>query len=614
MTAETPAPRDLDSPEPRAAAGGRALLYALTALAALAALQKVGDPDLWWHLTGGRLLFAQGFPHVNTFSHTWPEYPWQYTQWLFGAALRLLELLGGPAAAGLAPVLLVGAAFALSLDTVRRRLGGLSLAPLLPLLVLVLSASRFRFVPRPHLITFVGLALVLNLRERGARRLPLWFGVIGLVWANCHAGVVFGLGLVAMMPLADALAGRRAAALAGLAAAAAFAAGTLVNPYGLYPYLYSLQHLSVQDIVPLSEFRHAALRQETTFYLLAACALLAIPSRLRRKDFLYPLSALAFFLLAVDAVRLIPKFLIVVWPGLATAAAEGWASAVGRRRWPATAGAVLLLVCAAWLAVRDYQLMRAFNPVGWGLDEKRVPEGAANFILERNLEGRMFNEFDDGGYLIWRLYPARRVFVDGRVQSYPPGFFREFQTAVHGRSLTQFLERYRVDYAVVQRRSYGSRIDLSGAFRGIGWPLVYFDGNSYLYLRPGTPAAAKLSPFSIVVPGSRDADLVARARATPAAVLAELGRVEPERLAALEDFQLFGVAAATAGDGRLAGSFLQAGVRAHPESAILRLNLGTVLLEQGRQAEAGREFSAAAELGKGTAVGDAARRRLDGPR
>jgi hypothetical protein len=87
----------------------------------------------------------------------------------------------------------------------------------------------------------------------------------------------------------------------------------------------------------------------------------------------------------------------------------------------------------------------------------------------------------------------------------------------------------------------------------------------------------------VVSAGLRDEELAARAPANPMAVLAELERIDPARLILARDFQTFGVASAVAGDPALAGKFLEAGVRQNPENVVLRLNLGTVLPNQGRR-------------------------------
>lgn len=42
------------------------------------------------------------------------------------------------------------------------------------------------------------------------------------------------------------------------------------------------------------------------------------------------------------------------------------------------------------------------------------PEAAVMFILENNPKERLYNYYGWGGYLIWRFYPEKKVFVDGR--------------------------------------------------------------------------------------------------------------------------------------------------------------------------------------------------------
>jgi hypothetical protein len=174
------------------------------------------------------------------------------------------------------------------------------------------------------------------------------------------------------------------------------------------------------------------------------------------------------------------------------------------------------------------------------------------------------------------------------------------------------MDRYRIDYAVVQRRSSGTLIDLSRLFTSLDWPLAYLDGVSLVYVRPGSPAAAAVAgeTFRVVTPGATDAELVARARAAPEALLAELRRVDPARLVLPSDLRSFGVAAAVAGDPTLAVAFLRAGVRGQPDSALLHMNLGTALLDAGFPEEAVREFRAAVKLGGGDPIGADARRRL----
>src|SRR5262249_14221690 len=51
---------------------------------------------------------------------------------------------------------------------------------------------------------------------------------------------------------------------------------------------------------------------------------------------------------------------------------------------------------------------------GLGIAEGRFPVKAADFVDANLPDARLYNDVSFGGYLIWRGYPRRRVFIDGR--------------------------------------------------------------------------------------------------------------------------------------------------------------------------------------------------------
>jgi hypothetical protein len=50
---------------------------------------------------------------------------------------------------------------------------------------------------------------------------------------------------------------------------------------------------------------------------------------------------------------------------------------------------------------------------------------SADFFRTVNIHGPIFNNYDIGGYLIFHLFPERRVFVDNRPEAYSAKFFNE---------------------------------------------------------------------------------------------------------------------------------------------------------------------------------------------
>src|SRR5262249_57833676 len=69
-------------------------------------------------------------------------------------------------------------------------------------------------------------------------------------------------------------------------------------------------------------------------------------------------------------------------------------------------------------------LTRAF---GLGESLLVLPRGAVDFLQGEAPDARVFNDDVLGGYLLWRAYPARRVFFDGRLQVYPKAVYDDYQ-------------------------------------------------------------------------------------------------------------------------------------------------------------------------------------------
>jgi hypothetical protein len=110
-------------------------------------------------------------------------------------------------------------------------------------------------------------------------------------------------------------------------------------------------------------------------------------------------------------------------------------------------------------------------------DESGYPTGA--LVALRSGSGTLLNEYDWGGYLIYRA-PERKVFVDGRLFPYLPQVLADWDNAVQLRpDWREVLRRY--DVAEVLLRP--SR-PLVVALREEGWPVRAEGSNFVLLARP----------------------------------------------------------------------------------------------------------------------------------
>jgi hypothetical protein len=442
----------------------RILAAAVLAFAAVAGTLRLKAYDLFWHLAGGRWILEHGeLPRLDPFRFTSVQVPWVDHEWLFQVAVAALERAGG------LPLLVIACAawivlLAALLWISIRRSGAPAVASAWIVLVAILGA-RGRFFLRPELISLVGLAAVLALLQRFRRtgdwRAAVAIPLLVMVWVNFHPGALLAAPVTAAYLVGSRLPGGRAVPwrwVIGLPVLCALA--VLANPYGTGVFtvpagiaeaLRGLPGVN-PEWLPVWKAPQAAF-----LFGVAAVVALAILRR-RAADPATGLATLALTVLAATGVR---------HQGLFFIGAAFFAGEVLRRdlkdindpkdvRDGKGRGLVLLacLLAAFWCVwppsrgpLRPRQ--GTFRP-GLGLEPNRFPERAVDDLARRPGIGNLYNDVAWGGYLLWRLYPPRQVFIDAR-NEVNPGLLHELAAARGSEEgWNALLERYGIDAALVR--------------------------------------------------------------------------------------------------------------------------------------------------------------------
>ncbi len=113
-------------------------------------------------------------------------------------------------------------------------------------------------------------------------------------------------------------------------------------------------------------------------------------------------------------------------------------------------------------------------------DPKHLPVQATDAIVQRGLREPIFAPDSWGGYLIYRLYPQNKVFVDDRHDFYGVDFLRDYLKAIR---LTpdwdKFLNEKHVNWALLPAGSSLANMLEETA----QWNVVYRDGTAVLLER-----------------------------------------------------------------------------------------------------------------------------------
>src|SRR5450755_1886717 len=294
-----------------------------------------------------------------------------------------------------------------------------------------------------------------------------------LLWVNLHGGWIFGLALLGIYAFAAlvesvragksdpfaAITGKRGAR--GMAAAlVASGVATLANPYGWRLHVHIYRYLSDRYLMNrIDEFKspdlHGWAQRSFAVILLLTLAAFAgnrgAKGKLRLSQVLVvllaayaglyssrnlPVSSMLLVLIAgpilwENFTSLAEKPGAWTWMRRGVARTSDFSERMGAQEmalrghlWPVVSVALALGIClqGGWLGSRQW--------VHAQFDAKKMPVAAVTFLQHESAGQRgtepVFSTDAWGGYLIYRMYPARQVIVDDRHDLYGSERIRQY--------------------------------------------------------------------------------------------------------------------------------------------------------------------------------------------
>jgi hypothetical protein len=596
------------------------LMAPLLAFAAVMSYFQICSHDLWWHLKTGEWIWQQHrFPQGDPFSYTAAGQPWIAHEWLFGLLSHLAWRAVGLAGLIGIKALLVATLLALTAWTARAR--GATAGMTVMALSAAFTISRQRFDERPELISLCLAVcfLLIQAKCRERPRILLLLPVLQLLWANLHGGTaLLGWGLAGALfldqvwqlhkhgiPWPRLLSHQELRS--HLEALAGVIAMSFANPYTFRTLTYGMMRagspLNIEEFQSLAARMRLGPDNAITLLIAYAALLVALFVLRRRQVRLFEWLLLpALLILSLSFFRFRSLFAVLLAPSLAFQLSQGkW---LGRLRWwiPALASAVLLL------AIGTANFKAYAYRFGAGIHDGILPVDAAEFVKSSGISGRMFNEYDFGGYLIWRLAPEFKVFIDGREDVYvQAGVAGEYSGRFRSRAAWQELvAKYGIDFAVVgypQSPPLSPELSLEKlAFPRSEWALVYFDDLAVIYVRRNgkNDEVIKRREVKTVQPLQLSSymDVMVRDPERQRQFMEEMDANLREHPSSFRAHFLVGIFALKSGTqylNRAIQEFHQAAAL-DPEYLPAYLNLGSIYMQLGRFSEARREYRKALAL------------------
>jgi hypothetical protein len=437
--------------------------------------QPIEDGDIFWHMAYGSQMADHHTLRVDHSLYSWMPASNQtvYCAWtgelLFLAAWKVLGL-AGLFALRYATVLAVLGLLALH----ARRCGVLARPETLLAMLVMALASVVATLPKPEMLSLVlwnalvfcwfGLLLA---RERGRNLLPWIYAApcIVLVWVNTHGGFILAAPFIVITGITGLLTLPRREALHVARAAGLCLVAPMVNPYGpRYPLQLiseTLGFTSRPDIAWNNAFQPTFGAAGQYYHLpefLAWMALgLAAACCLRRKGRLAVvalfLAYVPLYLIYVRSTFPLPAIfaygVIHLSRGAQPFAHAGLAWQARLRRLGGPLAAVLFLWFGGRALYAAHSHPQTDAWLGFGIAYSQ-PVDEAEFLAHGHFGPRIYNTYNAGGYLLWRLYPRYKVMVDARSFPYVSWFdeLRDFSLSRSMYPFLAFLSRHPADVAL----------------------------------------------------------------------------------------------------------------------------------------------------------------------
>lgn len=456
----------------------------------------IADTDTGQHILTGEYILSHGSPpHEDFYSFTRPGAPWYAWEWLSGVLLAAVWHSSGWRGIVVVSASMIVLTMMILLRLIVRRAPNALLAILL--LHVAIGAASVHFLARPHLFTFLFMAVSLVVFEHD-REHPSWrlylLIPLAILWTNLHGGFL-ALPITASMIGAGALLSRdvqqtmryTALALGSLAA-------SLVNPYGWMLHVHLWEYIRAGWIRELvEEFQAPRFQTAAGIYvgIVIALGVAAALWQARQRRFVEAVPIAGWCYATLRSVRHVMLLVLFVlpaagellyhlWTRVASRSARGSLAQlfdeIGRDHAPG------LRRNSIWSAVLPLLLL--VSPLGLpfptDFPEQKYPIAMTARHASLWADARVFTRDSWATYLSFHFRPKAGVFLDGRTDFFGETLARDYANVLNGGAGWQnTLDRYRVDTILAPT---GSGIGKAAA-DSPNWKRIDGDDQSALYVR-----------------------------------------------------------------------------------------------------------------------------------
>jgi len=500
---------------------------ALFALVTFSSSLEIKDLDLWLHLRMGEWICHHGFvPSYDVLSCTISGKPWVNHEWLFQVLVYQVQQLYGFDGLISMQSLVVAFTFLILLFLgYSRERQWLTVTTL----IMVLMVYQSRFTIRPDifsLLFFVMYIYILSLHIN--KRWAIYALVIlQILWTNMHGFFFFGPLLVAVGVLSEFIKRRlplpfewntvgrlsdeeygalkRTLPLVILACCvnpltfkgALYPLGVLFNLTGdnkiFFSHILELQrpitmgtvfsnnYLDYKILIIISAISFVFNRRKIDLSSLIIWFIFLGFSLVAVRNLIY-FAVAAYMVFMVNVISISWEDIIPLqFTSFKFKHLTGFFFKIALMLWMLNFG--LQMVDNGYFDFDTYSRKSEF----FGISKRVYPYKALDFLVREKIKGNFFNDFNSGAYLVGRVNPNIKVFIDGRTEEYGAKFFETYQKIWqegNPKIFADFERRDNITGAFLNNAHQQIPKEVLKMFYSFkNWSIVYLDDDAVIFLK-----------------------------------------------------------------------------------------------------------------------------------
>ena len=450
--------------------------------------------DLGYYLKTGEIIVTNGIiPSTNLFSYTNPNFPFINSNWLSEVIFYLNYHIFAGYGLILLSIFLAVTSFAILLKVV---VGKISIIPVLIISLIYIQILFERTDIKPELFSFLMLSIFLFLlykfRVKYTRLIYLLIP-LQMLWTNLHIFFFLGIVTIGLFVLDELITSRgeiRSSKLKTLITIFfGSIAATLLNPNfitgALYP-LFVMQNYGFKVEENIGFLSAINSYSDTTFLFFEIgiaflwVGLLFVGKKLKPIDILL---SIFFSAIALLAVRAFPLFVIGTYIPAVKILSE--INLYIRKKVSIKYLELSFLIVFLLLLIPSVKQNIDIHGFGFGVIDNA--KDSVSFLKDNSINGPIFNNYDIGNYLDFRLYPQVKVFVDARPEAYPKSFFDNTYFPMENSEsvFNQMAVKYRFETVILAHTdtSPSGTQFLANITKDPSWKMVYLNNTVVIFFK-----------------------------------------------------------------------------------------------------------------------------------